>query len=405
LSTGTRYKISQRAATLDLEAPSEERSFRPDVQGLRAVAVALVVLYHASVPGISAGFIGVDVFFVISGFVITSLLAREYAASGRISLVQFYARRARRILPAASVVTVVTVVATYHFLGVYPGLLTATDGRWAALFSANVHFGQLGTSYLGAEQPPSPLQHMWSLGVEEQFYLVWPAIFLLATVRATSARSVVIRLLSVLLVAILVSYAWSIIETASSPAWAFFSPFTRACELALGALVAIGAPFIAKIPGRFAPWVGFVGLTGVIASAVVFTKTTPFPGSAAFIPTASTALIVIAGGIRPSSLAEGILRVRPLQFLGSRSYSIYLWHWPLLIIAAEHAGKPVLPFRESAVLVLVAIVIADLTYRLIENPIRRSHYLREHPLSSIALGAGLVGVTFVAMGLAANVRI
>ena len=167
-------------------APGDRR-FRPDVEGLRAVAVLLVVLYHANLPGLSGGFVGVDVFFVISGFVITGLLLRERAATERTSLLSFYGRRVRRILPAATLVIVATVIATYAVLGVVFGNPTAVAARWTALFLANFHFAAIGTNYLSAHQPPSPLQNFWSLAVEEQFYLVYPAIFLI--VAAASRRS------------------------------------------------------------------------------------------------------------------------------------------------------------------------------------------------------------------------
>ncbi|HTZ09497.1 MAG TPA: acyltransferase, partial [Acidimicrobiales bacterium] len=156
-----------------------DRSFRPDVEGLRAVAVALVVLFHAGWSSLSGGYVGVDVFFVISGFVITGVLLRERASSGSTSLVRFYGRRCRRIIPAATVVMVATVVLAYVFLGSVEGARAADDGRWAAVFLANVHFIALGTSYLGSQRPPSPLQNFWSLAVEEQFYIVYPTLFLL----------------------------------------------------------------------------------------------------------------------------------------------------------------------------------------------------------------------------------
>ena len=154
-------------------APGDRR-FRPDVEGLRAVAIGFVVLYHAGVPLVSGGYIGVDVFFVISGFVITGLLLRERQVNGSTSIVSFYARRVRRILPAATLVIISTVVLAYVALGVVSGNNTADDGRWAAVFLANFHFESVGTNYFTALRPPSPLQNYWSLSVEEQFYLVYP---------------------------------------------------------------------------------------------------------------------------------------------------------------------------------------------------------------------------------------
>ena len=166
--------LSDEAGT----APGDRR-FRPDIQGLRAVAVLLVVLYHAGLHGLSGGYVGVDVFFVISGFVITGLLLRERGTSGRTSLIGFYGRRSRRIIPAATLVIIVTVMMTYSRVGVVFGNQTATDARWTAVFLANFHFASIGTNYLTAQLPPSPLQNFWSLAVEEQFYLVYPTLFLL----------------------------------------------------------------------------------------------------------------------------------------------------------------------------------------------------------------------------------
>src|ERR1700674_4333621 len=203
-------------------APGDRR-FRPDVEGLRAVAVLLVVLFHAGIPGLNGGFVGVDVFFVISGFVITGVLLRERASDHRTSILGFYGRRCRRIIPAATLVIVVTVVAGYAVLGVVAGDRTAVDGKWAAVFLANFHFASIGTNYLTATQPPSPLQNFWSLAVEEQFYLVYPTLFLLAAwvpVRLAFRSRLVIGLP----VVIGASLTLSVIQTSTNATVAYFSP-------------------------------------------------------------------------------------------------------------------------------------------------------------------------------------
>ncbi|HVA06714.1 MAG TPA: acyltransferase [Acidimicrobiales bacterium] len=218
-----------------------DRSFRPDVEGLRAVAVLLVVLFHAGVPGLWGGYVGVDVFFVISGFVITGVLLRERASSGRTSILAFYGRRCRRIIPAATLVIVATVALSYVFLGNGAGGLTATDGRWASVFLANFHFTAIGTDYLASQRPPSPLQNYWSLSVEEQFYVVYPTVFLLLAglrIRLSLRARLAIGLVEVIAGSLL----FSISDTASHVTGAYFSPFTRAWELTLGALVAVGTP-------------------------------------------------------------------------------------------------------------------------------------------------------------------
>ena len=217
-----------------------DRKFRPDVEGLRAVAIVLVVLYHAGVPRLTGGFVGVDVFFVLSGFVITGLLLREHAASGKNRLLAFYGRRSRRILPAATLVIILTVLASYHWLGFLTGNDTARVARTASLFYANFHFISTGTDYLASQAPPSALQNYWSLSVEEQFYVVYPTLFIIAAL-AWKRVSIRPKLSVLLVVAIAVSFAWSIHQTSANGVAAYFSPFTRAWELALGALVAVAS--------------------------------------------------------------------------------------------------------------------------------------------------------------------
>jgi peptidoglycan/LPS O-acetylase OafA/YrhL len=367
---------------------SESRLFRPDVEGLRAVAVLLVALYHANIPGIRGGFVGVDVFFVISGFLITGLLLRERETHNSTSIPNFYARRARRILPAATLVVIATLIASYHWLGFLAGNSLATDAKWTAVFMANVHFATIGTSYLGSQLPPSPLQHMWSLGVEEQFYVVWPTLFLLV---ATLGRPRGLRLrLSALLATIAIaSFAWSVLETSQNATWAYFSPLTRAWELALGALVAVLSPLLGRIPAVVAHIASGIGLCGVIASGIILSDRTEYPGCAVALPVMSAALVISAGCVGSTGIAERLLRVRPCQWLGKRSYSFYLWHWPILIIAYEAAGHT-LPVWHNVILLVIALVASAITYRLVENPVRFAKPLRRSAPLSIAMGAALI---------------
>ena len=227
--------------------PPGDRKFRPDVQGMRAIAIALALVYHAGVPGFSGGYVGIEVFFVISGFVITGLLLREREGTGHTSLRSFYGRRARRIIPAATLVIIVTVIVSYHSLGPLVGHETAVDGQWAAVFLANVHFQAIDTNYLIAQSPPSPLLNYWSLGVEEQFYIVYPTLFLLIGWWARGGRSE--RACTVILVAVIVaSYTYSIVYTSISSQGAYFSLLTRSWELALGALIAVHGRHLQRIP-------------------------------------------------------------------------------------------------------------------------------------------------------------
>ena len=319
---------------------------REDIQGLRAVAVLLVVLAHAGVPYLLGGYVGVDVFFVLSGYLITGLLLR-----GRLSLGEFYVRRARRILPAAALTLVVTDLVAQHLLNFVRAREAVSDSVWAALFGANVHFAQQGSDYFNQGQPPSPFLHFWTLSVEEQFYLVWPSILALALLCGAARR----RLVLVVAAIGVTSLAWSILDTAASPVTAYFSTFARAWELALGAALALWAP-------RARAAYGWLGLAAIGCAAVLFSSGTPFPGYAALLPAVGAAL-VIAGDARLLSWA-------PLRYVGDRSYAYYLWHWPVLIIAAQYAGHE-LSVGVKLLLVAGAFLLSIASYALFENPIRR----------------------------------
>ncbi len=374
-------------------APGDRR-FRPDVEGLRAIAVVLVVLYHASFPGLHGGFVGVDVFFVISGFVITGLLLRERSSTARTSLASFYGRRVRRILPAGTLVIVATVIAAYVVLGTVYGNPTAVAARWTAVFLANFHFAGIGTDYLNATLPPSPLQNFWSLAVEEQFYLVYPAIFLvMASVR--SAVSLRARLVFILVPIILMSLLLSAVQTSSSPTAAFFSPFTRAWELALGALVAVATPTLLRLGRNTATLMTWVGLAAIGYAAVAYSSATAYPGTAVIVPVVGTALVIAGGTPVPAWGAESVLKLAPFQFFGRLSYSLYLWHWPILIIAAEYAGKNSLPFSQNLGWLALSLVASYATYRLIENPVRHAQALAKSKGLALGIGVVLIAISLV----------
>ncbi len=367
----------------------EDRKFRPDVQGLRAVAVVLVVLFHAHVPGLTGGYVGVDVFFVISGFVITGVLLRERASTGSTSILSFYGRRVRRIIPAATLVIIAAVITSYALLGPLSGNQTADDARWASVFLINIHFASVGTNYLSSQLPPSVLQNYWSLAVEEQFYLVYPTIFLVVAglSRWMSLRR---RLGVVLSVAVIASFALSVVQTHNDPTAAYFSPLPRIWELGLGGLVALGTASLRRLPTRHAALLSWTGLGAIVLSAFAFSSTTPYPGWAVAVPVIGTAL-VIAGGVRESAYgAESLLRLRPFQWMGLVSYSLYLWHWPVLTIAAQHSRSGELTVTESLWWLLLSLGLAVITYLLLENPIRHSRLLISRRGASLVLGGCLI---------------
>lgn len=376
----------------DIEVKDYRAEFRPDIQAVRALAVLLVVLYHADIPGVHGGFLGVDVFFVVSGFVITNVLLRERASKGTASIPGFYARRVRRILPAATVVLIATVFATYHWLSFITGAANADDAKYVAAFVGNFHFASIGTQYFTATQPPSTLQQYWSLAVEEQFYLAWPILFLLLAFPWRTFNPVT-RLVSALTLVIGVSLAWCIIETRQNEVLAFFSPLTRAWELALGALLAVVGP---HLRGR-APSLGLalasLGLLGVILSCWFYSTATLWPGTAVIAPVAATGMIIAGGSLRGPDGFGRLVRFAPVQWTGNISYSLYLVHWPVITIATQYAISP-LPLRSEIELVALSIALSAALYYAIENPIRRSGFLVKRRPLTFAFGAALIGLSF-----------
>ncbi len=382
----------------DRQSAPHKADFRADLEGLRAVAVALVLLYHAQIPGVSGGYVGVDVFFVLSGFLITGILLRERSATGTISLANFYARRARRILPAAALVLVATVLVSAIVLPPLRMPDIARDAVAAGFSVSNIRSGVQATDYLQSQLPPSPLLHYWSLSVEEQFYVFWPAIVLLvARGRGALGRRVGLAAL----VISCVSLAVSIWLTFVNQPWAFFGLPTRAWELGIGAMLAVAGTRLALMPVRAAVVLGWAGLAAIALSGVLLNQNTPFPGTAALLPTLGAGL-VIAAGFQPSGLGAGrLLGMAAPRFVGRISYSLYLWHWPLLIIPAAAAGViPVLPIRLG--LLGVAFVLAAVSQRCIEEPIRRGRMVGTRPIRNLAMAAGLMAVVAAAsFGVAA----
>ena len=356
---------------------------RLDIEGLRAVAIILVLLYHAGLP-VTGGFIGVDVFFVISGFLITGLLLRELETTGGVSLPRFYARRAKRLLPAAGVVLVATAVLTWA---------TATAVNWrtfgwdvvgAATYVVNWVLAGRSVDYLAEDVGASPVQHFWSLAIEEQFYLLWPAVLLFVTWRARkSGGGLRAWALGGVLALALPSFAWSVVYTAADPGPAFFATTTRLWELALGAVVAIGArawPALPRVPAEISGWVG-AGL--IVGGAVGIDASTPWPSAWALVPTTGTALLIIAGYHRTTW--SRWLSVRPAVWIGALSYSLYLWHWP--VVEAGRSALGGLSPAAGVALSAASVLPAYLSYRLVENPIRSAPSLSSS--NRLALSVGL----------------
>jgi peptidoglycan/LPS O-acetylase OafA/YrhL len=375
----------------------EHQQFRPDVEGLRAVAIVLVVLYHVHAGLAPGGYVGVDVFFVISGFLITGQLVRELRTGGRISFVGFYARRARRILPAAMLTLIVTAVASALLLDPLAAKRALDDVLPAIYFGANFHFAAQGTNYFNAGLSPSPIQHFWSLAVEEQFYIVWPLLLVVSSLvrlrvrrrsrREQAQRPVIGAVAVVLAILAAISLMASIRQTATSPSWAYFSIVTRAWELAVGAGVALALPLVARLDRRVAIPLSWVGLSCIALAAALFSDTTSYPGDSALLPVLGTAAVICGGSALASRRfgAEALLRTPPFQRVGSWSYSWYLWHWPALVLAPAVLGHSLSEIQAVAVAV-VSLVIAVMSFVLLERPIRRIQIVVRRP--ALGLGAG-----------------
>lgn len=351
------------------EAPSSKKSlgFRSDIQGLRAIAVLLVLGDH--VLGIPAGgFVGVDVFFVISGYLITSLLLREMHRTGRICFYAFYVRRLKRILPAATAVLAVTVLASYTVWYLPRANQTMLDALASMLFVQNWHLIQVGADYLHASTPPSVLQHYWSLSIEEQFYAVWPiALFVILWLCPPPNQR--IWLPTLIGLALMLSLSWSAYRTDTAPLAAYFDTLGRGWELLAGAMVAsIGT--MRALPNSVRSGVSLAGLVLIVGPAFLMPRASEFPFPWALLPVVGTVAVLAADP--DSNMLTTPLLNRGSQYVGKISYSLYLWHFPALIFLTTIFGRG---WLSISICVLVMFVVSVLSYRLIEEPAIRSRFM------------------------------
>jgi peptidoglycan/LPS O-acetylase OafA/YrhL len=385
---------------------AESWRFRPDVEGLRAIAIVAVVGYHVGLPGFGGGFVGVDVFFFISGFLITGLLVAEVTRDGRVSLSRFWARRARRLLPAATLVLAVVALLSWFALPRLDHRSVGLDVIAAALYVSNIRFAGQATDYLAAESTPSPVLHFWSLGVEEQFYLVWPLLVILVALVARSRRRPGAGVRRVHLAAALAllgaaSFLLSLRLTDRSEPWAFFGMPTRAWEFALGGLLAIGAAALLRLPVLVRRGAGWVGGALLVGSVVLVDAARPYPGTQALWPVLGTCAVILAGTTAPDR-ALGLPRVLttwPMRAVGRLSYSWYLWHWPALVLAVAVWGELSTPVLLA--IALLMLVPAVLSYRFVEQPVRHAQALVADPRRSLLLGLVLSVAAALAGGLLA----
>ncbi len=371
-----------------MPVPETTRSRRrPEIQALRALAVLTVVLYHVWPESMPGGFVGVDVFFAISGYLITAHLLREVESTGALSLWGFWARRARRLLPAALLTLFVCAIGTLLLVPQIYWQQFLTEIGASIAYVQNWQLASDAVDYLAAGNRASPVQHFWSLSAEEQFYLAWPLLIALGAwlSRTRLAIFLVLGLVTGL------SLAYSITETASNPAAAYFVTPTRAWEFGAGGLLALLGARAWQLPDAVRALMSWAGLGAVLYAAIFYSTDTAFPGSAALVPVVGTLVVILAGTPRARWAPSPLLRFRPGQFLGDISYSVYLWHWPLIVFAPFVFVEPGLDQTRVAVIGLT-VLLGWVTKVLVEDPVRRSAWLSAQPRMTFACSAAAMAL-------------
>lgn len=391
-------------ALLPVSAPVDSRpartgraAFRTDIQALRAVAVSLVVLNHLWPARLTGGYVGVDVFFVISGYLITSHLNKELSATGRLRLASFYARRVRRLLPAAFLVLAASSAGVMIWLPFSRWLATAQEVLASAIYGENWVLAAKSVDYSASTQSATVAQHYWSLSVEEQFYLLWPllllGLFLLAR-RWKRNREVVLGVgIGALCV---VSLIVSVLMTEFAHNQAYFATPVRAWEFGAGALIAVAGRRISL--GRAAAnSASLTGLALILLSGVFFSEQTDFPGVAALLPVLGTALVIASGGRGPL-VHDKVTALGPIQYLGNISYSVYLWHWPLIVVAPFVLDRQLSSVDKLAIIV-VSAALAAVTKILVEDRGQKARILAlSNRRSFLAMVAGIAVIGCIAAG-------
>jgi peptidoglycan/LPS O-acetylase OafA/YrhL len=371
----------------------EIRKFRPDIEVLRAVAVVSVVIAHSGLP-LKGGFVGVDIFFVISGFLITQLLFNELKKNNTISLKSFYARRILRIFPMSILVLLLTLLASFFWLSPLQFLNYLYDALFASISGLNYRLAATGTSYFNSTNLPTPFQHFWSLCVEEQFYIIWPAVILAISRFVTDRKVFKTTINSVLILIIGVSLFLSYKITGESQSWAYFGLHTRAWQLAIGALVAVNIGLFANIKNVWATIGSWLGFGLLILSLTLINDLTPYPSLWAILPTIGTAILIISGVNYTNFSFESVFSNSVTRWIGGISYSWYLVHWPIFIIFFYNFGDSIQKI-DRILLIIGSLFVAFWCNIFIENPIRFNHSLKNNITKTYKLGATLVLIPVV----------
>lgn len=376
--------------------------YRGDIEGLRAIAILLVVAAHAKVTWLQGGFVGVDVFYILSGYLITGLLVQEAATTGRMRFANFYVRRLRRLLPALFMMLAVTCLIAKVVMPPTELPSQASNAGSAALWLSNFQFAFWNMDYFAPSANTALFLHTWSLGVEEQFYLVWPLliVLVLGAWKGVKPAARLARLKWLFVGIFLISFILSLYWTSRSPLFGFYLMPSRAWQFALGGVVflAVGSPAF-QVSAAFANavWLrpaGWLGLGMIVLAGLLIPPTAPYPGSWALLPSFGAAL-VLAAGVQQRSLLAGILSLRPMQALGRVSYSWYLWHWPVLVLGATLVDMS--SGWNRLLLVLLSLLIAVASYHFFETPIRHNRRLVTKPRLAAAGALAIMVVAKLAL--------
>ncbi len=397
------------AGNENLASPATDNyrlGYRADIEGLRAIAILLVVAAHAGVPWLQGGFVGVDVFFVLSGYLITGLLLQEKLSTGTIQLLKFYVRRLKRLLPALLFMVFCISLAVVVLLAPFEHLEQLDAARATALWISNLYFAFRNLDYFGPAAEKNLYLHTWSLGVEEQFYLIWPVfmMLLLGAYRWQGTTQNMRRLVYGLGVTIWVCLLLSVFLSNTKPQWGFYLMPSRAWQFALGALALLVSTRMGSNTNtisnleitqrtRFPMMAsGWIGLALILGAALFLRPDASYPGAWALIPSVGAVLVLIAGSTTSKTTASKLLSIQPMQWTGRLSYSWYLWHWPILVL-----GKTAFPNGDGTnvvVLVVLSLGLAGFSYWAIESPIRHNMRLSARPrltlVASVILMTGTV---------------
>jgi peptidoglycan/LPS O-acetylase OafA/YrhL len=392
------------SATVPFAAEAASKH-RPEIQGLRAIAVLVVLFFHVWPSLLPGGYVGVDVFFVISGYLITGLLLREQDRTGTIDLVRFYGRRVKRLLPAASVVMLAVALGASLFPRMRWGAI-AEDIMGSALYVENWLLASRAVDYLAAEEAASPLQHFWSLSLEEQYYVFWPMLLLCVGWFVRKSNRALVPVVTATLLAVFgVSLAYSMWITKLEPGFAYFATTTRAWELALGGLLAAWSGW-RTWPALVRAIAAWAGVAMIAAAALRFGTDTAFPGYAALLPTVGSALVLVSGSTDQRWSAYRVLRTPPMQVVGDLSYSLYLWHWPLIVAYRAMYGEGEIGLAPGVALLAASLLLAWASKRWVEDYFRAPAFASQTRWRPVALGAtsmlALVCAGGVLAGLAAS---